>query len=188
MAPLQAYRPTAGKHSNWWGHFRKFDPRHHKGYENKAAYMVCFEKKESAAGTVSIKGGSTTGITRHFKHHHRDIFDEQENKRPAPKKSDMITNAFPVREKEKFLGIKETKGLYKTAAATLAIEEAVPFKFKLFNSEYFRACFRPFNKKADQVTNVNRKNIREEMMTMGRLAKAATKIEVKWRIVSYSTP
>jgi hypothetical protein len=53
--------------------------------------------------------------------------------------------------------LDEIKKQYKVAAASWAIEEAVPFY--MFGRPTFRNMFKPFNKKADQVTNIDRRDI-----------------------------
>jgi hypothetical protein len=54
------------------------------------------------------------------------------------------------------------------AVASWAIEEAIPFY--MFGWTTYCNMFKPFNKKADQVTKIDRWDIREEVMNHGRYA------------------
>ena len=63
------------------------------------------------------------------------------------------------------------------AAASWAIEEAAPFY--MFGQPTLRNMFKPLNKKANQVTNIDKRDIREEVMNHGRYAEKSILLEVK---------
>ena len=75
-------RPS-GVHSSWWDHYNKFNPLKHPSMKDKAACLLCFKAKKYTLGTVSLKGGNTSGLSRHFQHNHREEFDKfySENKK-----------------------------------------------------------------------------------------------------------
>ena len=91
---------------------------------------------------------------------------------------------FLLRKKEIYLGTTEIRTLYKTTAASFAIEEAM--LFTTFSKPSFRKMFVPFNKNAPEITKVSNVAIKDQVMTLGRLAKDATSIEMKGREISYT--
>eukprot|EP00956_Cyclotella_meneghiniana_P041904 scaffold244197_cov36-Cyclotella_meneghiniana.AAC.2 len=180
-------KPT-GVTSKWWDYFHRINPLKHPGYKDCAACLICFKNKKATQGTVKTKGGATSGLKRHMQSHHREEYDKIEAKKSntvIPSNSRTMKDSYPTAPKEPYLGVADIKKVFKTACATWAIEEAIPFQ--TFTKPSFRALFKPFNKKADQITNVDRREIREEVMMIGKIAKKATEIEMMDRELSYTT-
>ncbi len=181
--------PATGVHSKWWNHFMKFNPIHHKGYKDKAACILCFEEHAYTRGTVALKSGNTSGLKRHFQTHHRSEFDKtQDTNRKVgvtAQQSVAIGHFFPNKQQEHYLGIQDIKNQFKLAAASWMVQEAVPLS--MIEAPTFRKLFEPFNRKSSDITRVGRGAIREQIMTMGRYAWAATQIEMKGREVSWTT-
>lgn len=179
-------RSTA-KSSPWWKYYSKFDPIKHRGMQDKAACSLCFEKKNFSLGTISVKSGNTSGLLRHMQSHHRAEHDQVQRdhgiqKANASKTMHAYATAKP---KENYVTLSDMKQLFKTAASIWAVEEAVPFS--MFSKETFRNIFKPLHKKADEITNLDSRAIREHVMLLGRLAKAATEIEMTDREMSWTT-
>ena len=112
---------------------------------------MCFEEKNFHRCTVACKGGTTSGLNCHLQIHHCKEYA----KNPANQDTGTtLANIFPKKPKEQYFTLDEIKKQYKVVAASWAIEEAVPFY--MFGRPTFRNVFKPFNKKADQVTNIDR--------------------------------
>ncbi len=74
------------------------------------------------------------------------------------------------------LKVKDARLLYRTAAATLAIEEGIPFR--MFAQPSFRCLFTPLNLESDRIVNLNHQEVRDSVMEMGEFAIEATKREI----------
>jgi hypothetical protein len=177
-----------GVQSIWWNHFMKFNPLKHKNNSEKVACNLCFESHCYTRGTVSCKAGNTSGMKRHFMTHHRKEYEAMQVKKPSSdqaKKAGSINRFYPLQQKDYFFGIEDIKRQFKVAVASWVVQEAVPIS--MVEAPSFRNMFEPFNKKASEITNVNRHTVREEIMTMGRYAWKATEIEMTGREVAWTT-
>jgi hypothetical protein len=156
---------------------------------DKAVCLLCFNAKNFTAGIVSVKQGNTSGLCRHYQNHHREEFDKfvSANKKleASMSQKNTLANNFPVKPKEVFLGTDDIKRLFKSAGAIWAVSEAIPLS--AFEKKSFRNMFKPFNKKADEITNVNYTAMREHVMEFGRFCKAATEVEMTDREMSWTT-
>jgi len=83
------------------------------------------------------------------------------------------------------LKVKDTRLLYRTAAATLAIEEGIPFR--MFAQPSFRCLFTPLNLESDRIVNLNHQEVRDSVMEMGVLAIEATKREIHNHQIAWTT-
>ena len=71
------------------------------------------------------------------------------------------------------LNTARAKLVYRTAAATLAIEEGIPFR--TFEQPAFRRVFTPLNQDSDKIVNLARNQVQEAVLEMGWYAVEATK-------------
>ena len=68
--------------SIWWrkAGFLKFCPFEHQDLQNSAMCPICYEAGQFSRGTVKTTGGSTKGLSSHFRSWHREKYDEYTNR------------------------------------------------------------------------------------------------------------
>ena len=66
----------------WWrkAGFLKFCPFEHQDLQNSAMCPICYEAGQFSRGTVKTTGGSTKGLSSHFRSWHREKYDEYTNR------------------------------------------------------------------------------------------------------------
>ena len=69
------------------------------------------------------------------------------------------------------------KLIYRTADATLAIEEDIPFR--TFEQPSFRRLFTPLNHESDKIVKLQRHQVKDAVLEMGSYAVEATKREIR---------
>ncbi len=69
----------------------------------------------------------------------------------------MMMPGFTVK-----LKVKDSRLLYRTAAATLAIEEGIPFR--IFAQPSFRCLFIPLKSEYDKIVKLNRQEVRDSVI------------------------
>ena len=168
------------KSSSYWKYFAEFNPRKHKGFEDKAACKLCFEEKKYKIGTIGRSGGSTSGLKRHLQSHHKKIYEELIGSKKATQMSSKMLVPYLERKKSpRILGVEDMRRHFKLAATSWAISECA--SFNQFTKPTFRNMFRPFHKNASLITNLDRRSIRDEVERLGRLAEKATQMEMNGR-------
>ena len=177
--------PCASRSSEQWTNFYVFDRHKHPDKHEYAACLHCWKNKNYVRGTVKCTGGSTSGLKRHMQSHHRAELEAMQKKKSSQAQTSNLRDHFAKKKKEPGLGVSDLRSMFKVAAVTLSIEEAVPFS--LFSAPSFRNLFKPLHKKWDEIVNVDRRCIREETMKMGRYAEEATIKELKGRPISRTT-
>jgi hypothetical protein len=75
------------------------------------------------------------------------------------------------------LKVKDSRLLYQTAAATLAIKEGIPFC--MFSQLSFRHLFIPLNSESGKIINLNHHKVRDSVLEMAGFATEATKREIR---------
>ena len=78
---------------------------------------------------------------------------------------------FPRKAKEK--SVTDIEVEYICTVTNFIIDELHPFTIAA--SLEFRSLFQPFHKDADKITNVTSHKVREQVFSLGALAKRATK-------------
>ena len=96
-----------------------------------------------------------------------------------------ITTLFQPEEKQKHVGTKDAKAVFKTAVASWIIDKGMPFS--MVEEPTFGNMFESINQKASVIVNVDCKSIREVVMMQGRLAEAATQIVMAGQEVAWTT-
>ena len=172
--PVRLIKPV-GKTGAFWSYYELYHPNHHPEKQNLAHCTLC-------QTDISIKGRTTTGLTKHLRYKHREEYESM-NDNKADGSQTSVASIFPKRVKEP--DIKERKMMFIYVVRNFIIEGCHPFSI-VENSD-FRNLFRPFHKDADQITNVATDRVREEIMSLGGLAIKATKLEVEKHKGSWTT-
>ena len=105
------------KSSSYWKYFAEFNPRKHKGFEDKAACKLCFEKKKYKVGTIGRSGGSTSGLKRHLQSHHKKMYEELiGSKKATQMPSKMLVPYLERKKSPPTLGVEDMRRHFKLAA------------------------------------------------------------------------
>jgi hypothetical protein len=83
------------------------------------------------------------------------------------------------------LNAKCAKLVYCTAAATLAIEEGIPFR--TFEQPSFLRLFTPLNHKSGKIVKLQGKQVKDAVIEMGDYTMEATKREVRSHKIAWTT-
>ncbi len=83
------------------------------------------------------------------------------------------------------LKTKCAKLIYRTAAATLAIDEGIPFH--TFEQPSFRRLFIPLNHESDKIVKLHRNQVRDAVLEMCSYAVEATKREIHNHHIAWMT-
>ena len=132
-------RPTASSSSLFWNFFDKFTPIQHPGHKDKAACRYCFKIRQFKRGTVSCKGGSTSGLKRHIEAHHQPEFEAQVKINQSKGSISSILNHLKPTVKTPPVSSEDVKRQFKLAATSWVIDQAVPFN--MVTSASFGKCF-----------------------------------------------
>ena len=83
------------------------------------------------------------------------------------------------------LKLKDARLLYRTATATLAIEEGIPFC--MFAQPSFRCLFIPLDSESDKIVGLNRNEVRASVLEMGGFAIEATKKKIHSHKIAWTS-
>jgi hypothetical protein len=83
------------------------------------------------------------------------------------------------------LNAKCVKLVYRTAAATLAIEESIPFR--TYEQPLFLQLFTPLNHKSGKIVKLQCEQVSDAVIEMGDYAMEATKREVRNHKIAWTT-
>jgi hypothetical protein len=140
--------------SAMWCHFKVFHHGTHPDKKGCVACILCFEAKNYDCGTICAKGGNTSGLIQHMKTHHIKHYDET-TKGSSPESNTNgcqdITSIFQLQEKQRHLGIRDAKELFKTDIALWMIDKRIPVS--MVEEKTFQKMFEPLNKKAPKIVN-----------------------------------
>jgi hypothetical protein len=179
--------------SPWWEGFVQFIPIKHPTLYKE--YVLCKEcstfHKKSNKGIVKVgMSQSTSNLRAHKKHHHPAEYETiakrvdkttiRSSVDGGLPKSIMMMPGFSVK-----LKVKDSRLLYRTAAATLTIEEGIPFR--IFAQPSFRRLFTPLNSESDRIVSLNRPEVRDSVIEMGGFAIEATKREIRNHKIAWTT-
>ncbi len=65
-----------GKTASFWSFYKVYNPTHHPDLKDLAHCMLCHVD-------ISTKGRSTSGLTKHLQHRHREEYESIEEKVPS---------------------------------------------------------------------------------------------------------
>ena len=179
--------------SPWWEGFVQFIPIKHPTLYKE--YVLCKEcstfHKKSNKGIVKVGlSQSASNLRAHKKHHHpakyKTIAKRVDKTTISlsgdgglPKSITMMPG-FSVK-----LKVKDSRLLYRTAGATLAIKEGIPFR--IFAQPSFRRLFTSLNSESDRIVSLNRQEVRDSVIEMGGFAIEATKREIRNHQIAWTT-
>jgi len=185
--------PVLGKKSSrWWEGFEQLVPsKHPKLFAEYVLCLSCFKSDNPDSALVKIGiCQSTSNLRAHKKFHHRKEYEAITNigNLKTPQSVIPTTSTTSIKNMPGFvtkLNAKNAKLIYRTAAATLAIEEGIPFR--TFEQPAFRRVFTPLNHDSDKIVNLSRNQVREAVLEMGWYAVEATKRELKNHHIAWTT-
>jgi hypothetical protein len=179
--------------SPWWEGFVQFIPIKHPTLYKE--YILCKEcsdfHKKANKGIVKVGlSQSTSNLRAHKKHHHPAEYEtiakcvdkttiRSSGDGGLPKSITMMPG-FSVK-----LKVKDSRLLYRTAAASLAIKEGIPFC--TFAQLSFRRLFTSLNSESDRIVSRNRHEVRDSVIEMGGFAIEATKREIRNHQIAWTT-
>jgi hypothetical protein len=102
--------------SKVWSHFKVFNYVIHPDKKGCVVCILCFEAKNYDCGTICAKGGNTSGLMLHMKIHHAKQYNDATKGSLEGNTNGCqdITSIFQPQEKQRYLGIGDCKGLFKT--------------------------------------------------------------------------
>jgi hypothetical protein len=181
--------PVLGKKSSiWWEGFVQLMPsKHPKLFTEYVVCLACSKSSNPDLGLVKIGiCQSTSNLRAHKKYNHpkeyRVIVNNMNINTPQSVPTTSIKNMPGFVTK---LNTASAKLVYRTAAATLAIEEGIPFR--TFEQPAFRRVFTPLNQDSDKIVNLARNQVQEAVLEMGWYAVEATKREIKNHHIAWTT-
>ena len=156
---------TCSKQSLWWEGFELFVHTKYPGLYKE--YVMCKKcpnpAKSTDAGIVKVGlNQSTSNLQSHTRYHHPkeyEIIWTRVNK-TTKKLREQEVLPTSIKNMPGFsakLKVKDARLLYRTAAATLAIEEGV--SFCTFAQPSFRRLLIPLNSESDKFVGLNESNI-----------------------------
>jgi len=149
---------TCSKQSLWWEGFELFVPTKHPGLYKE--YVMCKKcpnpSKSTDAGIVKVGVfQSTSNLRSHTRHHHPEEYETisiTHVNKFTKRSSEQEVLPTSIKNMPGFsikLKVKDARLLYRTAAATLAIEEGIPFC--IFAQPSFHRLFTPLIAKKSEI-------------------------------------
>ena len=80
---------------------------------------------------------------------------------------------------------KDAKILFRQAAATVAVEEGLPFH--IFSRPAFRRLFNPLSPHAQEIVDISPRSVREQVITLGSYAEEALNLEMRKQKISWTS-
>ncbi len=181
--------PVLGKKSSvWWEGFAQLMPsKHLKLFTEYAVCLACSKSSNPDLGLVKIGiCQSTSNLRAHKKFNHPKEYTVIANNMNLSTPQSVPTTS--IKNMPGFVTKLNTacaKLVYRTAAATLAIEEGVPFH--TFEQPAFCRVFTPLNQDSDKIVNLACNEVQEAVLKMGWYAVEATKQEIKNHHIAWTT-
>ena len=179
-------KPPRNTRSRYWQYFLKFDTNVHKDKEEVAVCKICLDGGKHIE--LSTKDGNTSSIIGHIQNIHTSIYDSMQQQKKSEKSNSQQGSESNKNSITSFLKPKRStlvvKHLFVKAATASIIDNAFPLS--VVEKTSFRRMFLPLNKEAERIVNVNRRAIRISILNMGRMAKAATILELTGKKLSYT--
>lgn len=174
----------SGKSSIYWKEYMCFDIAQHPDKVDYAACKLCFKNGRYFQGTLSVKGGTTTGLKRHLEYHHPKQFAAIEQAGRAKKKQfqPMIDSIF---SKKSELSVQQKHHLFGMAATDWVIDTGMPFS--AVEKLSFRRMFDVVDRSSSKIVNITRKTVRSNIQMVGRYARGALELALSGQHVSWTT-
>ena len=146
-----------GKIATFWTLYNLYDPTHHPDLQNFAHCILCH-------ASISTKGRTTTGLTKHLQYKHREEYEKMNERSVVSMRKDTegtpsVASIFQKKGKDK--SVADIKMEYLHAVTNFINAES--HAFTIAASFEFRSLFRPFHKDADKITNVTPHKVREQV-------------------------
>ena len=180
--------PLLGKKSSvWWEGFAQLMPsKHPKLFTEYALCLSCSKSSNPDLGLVKIGiSQSTSNLRAHKRFNHpmeyaviansKNLKTPQSVSIPSIKSMGLVTK----------LNTTCAKLVYRTAAATLAIEEGIPFR--TFEQPAFRRLFIPLHHESDKIVKLQHHQVKDAVLEMGSYAMEATKQEIHNHQIAWTT-
>ncbi|KAL3761407.1 hypothetical protein ACHAWU_007366 [Discostella pseudostelligera] len=183
-------KPPGNTRSPYWPYFLKFDVNVHKNKEDVVVCKLCLDADKHLE--FSTRDGNTSSMGGHIKNFHLSIYDSIQQRKKKSDQSNCSQEGSEVKTTKStitsFLKPKRTtevvKHLFITAATASIIDNA--FALSVVEKPSFRRMFLPLNKDAERMVNITSKTIRTSILNMGRMAKAATILDLTDKKLSYT--
>jgi hypothetical protein len=182
--------PVLGnKSSKWWEGFEQLVPsKHPKLFTEYVLCVSCLKSANPESGLVKIGiCQSTSNLRAHKKFNHPEEYEAitSINNLKSPQSVIPTTSIKNMPGFSVKLNAKNAKLVYRTAAATLAIEEGIPFR--TFEQPSFRRLFTPLNHESDKIVQLQRHQVKDAVLEMGSYAVEATKREIRNHHIAWTT-
>jgi hypothetical protein len=158
-------------------------------------YALCKEcstfHKNPDAGIIKVGvSRSTSNLRAHKRHHHPaeyKIITKHVDKTTKKSSRDGVlpTSITKMPGFSAKLKVQDARLLNWTAAATLAIEEGIPFR--AFSQPSFRRLFIPLNSESSKIVKLTCQEVRASVIAMGGFAIEATKREIRNHRIAWTT-
>jgi len=137
-----------------------YDPTHHPDLQNFAHCILCH-------ASISTKGRTTTGLTKHLQYKHREEYEKMNERSVVSMRKDTegtpsVASIFQKKGKDK--SVADIKMEYLHAVTNFIIAES--HAFTIAASFEFHSLFQPFHKDADKITNVTPHKVREQVFSL----------------------
>ena len=181
--------PVLGKNSSiWWEGFAQLMPsKHQKLFTEYALCLSCSKLSNPYLQLVMIGiSQSTSNLWAHKRFNHPKeytvIANSKNLKTPHSVPTTSIKNMSGFVTK---LNTTCAKLIYRTANATLAIEEGIPFR--TFVQPAFCRLFTPLHHESDKIVKLQRNQVKDAVLEMGSYAVEATKQEIRNHHIAWTT-
>ncbi len=144
------------------------------------------------AGIVKVGvNQSTINLWAHKRHCHPEEYKTISThvNKTTKKSSDQESLPISILNMPCFsanLKVKDARLLYQNAAATLAIEESIPFRM-FAPQPSFRCLFIHLNSESDKIVGINHHEVRASVLEMSGFAIEATKKEIRNHQIAWAS-
>ena len=183
--------PLLGKKSSvWWEGFAQLMPsKHPKLYTEYALCLSCSKSSNPDSALVKIGiSQSTSNLRAHKKFNHPKEYEVINNTNNLKTSQSVPSSTTSIKNMPGFgtkLNTTSAKLIYRTAAATLAMEEGIPFR--TFEQPAFRRLFIPLHHESDKIVKLKRDQVKDAVLEMGSYAMEATKREIHNHQIAWTT-
>ena len=161
--------------------------KHPKIFTEYALCLSCSNSSNPDLGLVKIGiSQSTSNLQAHKKFNHPKEYEVIANSKNLKTPQSVPTTS--IKNMSGFVTKLSTtcaKLIYRTAAATLAIEECIPFR--TFEQPAFRRLFTPLHHESDKIVKLQRNQVRDAVIEMGSYAVEATRRDIHNHKIAWTT-
>jgi hypothetical protein len=163
--------------------------KHPKLYAEYALCLSCSKSSNPDSALVKIGiSQSTSNLRAHKKFNHPKEYEVINNTNNLKTSQSVPSSTTSIKNMPGFgtkLNTTSAKLIYRTAAATLAMEEGIPFR--TFEQPAFRRLFIPLHHESDKIVKLKRDQVKDAVLEMGSYAMEATKREIHNHQIAWTT-